>query len=130
MTGAVAQSEPWPVTAEAIASRSSSLDERHAYIDRLATPVWIFDVDNSRVAWANQSALEVWRAETLAELTARDLAKDMSISVAKRLRQYQEDFEKKGATFSELWTIYPKGGSITLRVAYSGIRLWDGRMAM
>ena len=56
--------------------------------------------------------------------------KDMSISVAKRLRQYQEDFEKRGATFSELWTLYPKGEPKTLRVIYSGIRLPDGRMAM
>ncbi len=80
-----------------------------AHIDRLTTPVWVFDIDNSRIVWANQAALEVWHASTLAELTARDLGADMSISVAKRLRQYQEDFEKGGATFSELWTLYPKG---------------------
>ena len=54
----------------------------------------------------------------------------MSISVAKRLKQYQEDFEKRDATFSELWTLYPKGEPKTLRVVYSGIRLQDGRMAM
>jgi diguanylate cyclase (GGDEF)-like protein/PAS domain S-box-containing protein len=130
MTGAVALREPRPDAAEAVACRSSALDERRSHIDRLTTPVWIFDIDNSRVVWANQAALEVWRAETLAELTARDLGKDMSISVAKRLRQYQEDFEKQGATFSELWTLYPKGEPKTLRVIYSGIRLRDGRMAM
>ena len=101
-----------------------------AHIDRLTTPVWVFDIDNSRIVWANQAALEVWHASTLAELTARDLGADMSISVAKRLRQYQEDFEKGGATFSELWTLYPKGDPKTLRVIYSGIRLPDGRMAM
>ena len=130
MTGAVAMSMPRPVTAGAIADHGVVSDDRHWHMDRLTTPVWVFDIDHSRVVWANQAGLEVWRAETMAELTARDLGKDMSISVAKRLRQYQEDFEKQGATFAELWTLYPKGEPKTLRVIYSGVRLQDGRMGM
>ena len=130
MTGVVAASAPRPPTAEALVGRSFASDDGYALVDRLTTPAWIFDIDRSRVVWANRAALEVWRAETLAELTARDLGKDMSVSVATRLRQYQEDFENHGATFSELWTLYPKGEPQTLRVIYSGIRLQDGRMAM
>jgi diguanylate cyclase (GGDEF)-like protein/PAS domain S-box-containing protein len=126
-------------TASNVSSHGMTLDAEnlafvepplHSQIDRLTTPLWVFDIDRSRVIWANQTALEVWNAVTLAELTARDLAEDMSISVAKRLKQYQEDFEKRDATFSELWTLYPKGEPKTLRVVYSGIRLQDGRMAM
>src|SRR5580658_395488 len=105
MTRAVATSMSRLATPEPVAGGSMTCEGRHSHIDRLTTPVWIFDIDHSRVVWANQAALEVWRAGTLAELTARDLGKDMSISVAKRLRQYQEDFEKQGATFSELWTL-------------------------
>ncbi|WP_448148885.1 putative bifunctional diguanylate cyclase/phosphodiesterase [Labrys miyagiensis] len=99
-------------------------------MDRLRTPAWIFDIDQSRIFWANKAALSVWRADSLAELTARDMKADMSASVSRRLRQYQEDFVRSNASFSELWTIYPAGEPTTLRVKYTGIRLPDGRMAM
>jgi diguanylate cyclase len=130
MTLARSPSQSWAPAAEPVEAHSLSSQGRDLYIDRLATPVWVFDIDRSRVVWANQAALDVWQAGSLAELTNRDLGKDMSISVAKRLKQYQEDFEKQGAAFSELWTLYPKGEPKTLRVIYSGIRLRDGRMAM
>ena len=99
-------------------------------IEQLSTPLWVFDVDHSRVVWANQAGLEVWNADTLSDLIGRDLRLDMSVSVATRLKQYQEDFEKRGATFSELWTLYPKGKPKTLRIVYSGIKLPDGRIGM
>lgn len=99
-------------------------------LDRLQTPTWVFDIDRSRVHWANAGALEIWRAASLEELCARDMAADMSESVARRLRQYQSDFQRSDARFSELWTLYPKGKPRTLRVLFSGLRLEDGRMAM
>jgi hypothetical protein len=99
-------------------------------VEQLSTPLWIFDIDRSRVVWANKAGLDVWDADTLVELSARDLGLDMSVSVATRLRQYQEDFERRGATFSELWTLYPKGKPKTLRVVYGGIKLPDGRVGM
>ena len=114
----------------ALPNDASNRAEQHYHLERLSTPVWIFDIDKSRVVWANGSGLAVWQAESLSELTTRDLGKDMSVSVAKRLRQYQEDFEKHGSSFSELWTLYPKGKPKTLSVFYSGVRLPDGRMAM
>ena len=113
-----------------MASSGTAASLESEVVNRLATPVWIFDIDRSRVVWANEAALEVWRAETVEELAARDLGADMSISVAKRLKQYQEDFVRLGVTFSELWTLYPKGEPITLRVIYSGVSLPDGRMGM
>lgn len=105
-------------------------DEQESLIDRLTTPAWIFDIDRNRVVWANQAGLAVWCAPTIAELAVRDLGNDMSVSVSRRLKQYQEDFERQKVTFSESWTLYPKGQPKTLRVIYSGIRLQDGRMAM
>ncbi|PRH89662.1 GGDEF-domain containing protein [Labrys okinawensis] len=96
----------------------------------LRTPVWVFDIDDSCVLWANAAAIDVWQAATLRELRARDMKSDMSASVAKRLRQYQEDFERTNISFTELWTIYPGGRPTTLHVRYSGVRLRNGRMAM
>jgi signal transduction histidine kinase/CheY-like chemotaxis protein len=100
------------------------------YLERLDTVLWVFDTDNKRVVWANSAARRVWNAETMEELRSRDLGIDMSRSVEQRLRQYQEDFVRYGATFREAWTIYPKGQPRMLRLAYRGYRLPDGRMAM
>jgi hypothetical protein len=97
----------------------------HSKLEQLSTPLWVFDIDSNRVVWANKSGLEVWNAGTLEELSARDLGVGMSVSVSKRLRQYQEGFEKRGAAFSELW-----GEPKTLRIVYSGIKLSDSRIGM
>ncbi len=104
--------------------------QKQCILSRLQHPIWVFDIDRSRVHWANGAALEVWRSPHLDELLARDMGADMSESVARRLRQYQFDFERSDARFSELWTLYPQGVPRTLRVMFSGILLDDGRMAM
>jgi diguanylate cyclase (GGDEF)-like protein len=99
-------------------------------LEALHQPVWIFDIDRSRVHWANAAGLQLWQARTLTELSARNMSADMSESVARRLCQYQQDFERGDARFSEQWTLYPGGRATTLWVGFSGVRLTDGRMAM
>ncbi|MEM6385576.1 MAG: bifunctional diguanylate cyclase/phosphodiesterase [Pseudomonadota bacterium] len=96
---------------------------------RLETPVWLFDIDASRILFANAAACRAWQAHSEADLQARDLSEGMSPTVAARLKQYQADFSK-GATFNEVWTLYPKGEPISLDVKYSGFVLQDGRYAM
>ncbi|MEM9633096.1 MAG: EAL domain-containing protein [Pseudomonadota bacterium] len=98
--------------------------------DRLDTAVWIFDFDHKRFLWANTKTLEITEAPSLHELQSRDLSADMSPSVEKRLRQYQHDFCKQDVSFSEIWTLYPKGKPKVLQIVMSGIRLADGRMAL
>jgi diguanylate cyclase (GGDEF)-like protein len=98
--------------------------------DRLDTGIWIFDFDEKRILWANRKALEITDADSLEELRARDMGTDMSHSVQQRLRQYQQDFTKHDVSFSEIWTLYPKGKAQVLQVVMSGIRLNDGRMAL
>ena len=99
-------------------------------IRHLNTPVWVFDVDHGRVAYANDAACAIWRASSEAELQARDLSADMSATVAQRLRQYQRDFIQSNARFSEYWTLYPEGVPTSLKVLYSQFVMPDGRMAM
>lgn len=116
-------------------SGGAALCARHpvgpeALLNRLETPVWIFDIDLSRVHWANTAALEVWAAPSLQALSSRDLGADMSESVAHRLQQFQRDFLDHDARFSEIWTLYPGGVPRTLRIQFSGLRLPDGRMGM
>ena len=72
----------------------------------------------------------LWQAENEEALRSRDLARDMSPTVAKRLRQYQADFIERDATFNEMWTLYPKGVPTSTKVVFRGLYLPDGRMAM
>ena len=97
---------------------------------RMRTPVWVYDTDCQRVAYANIAACEIWGAQDETELRARDLAKGMSETVASRLKQYQSDFIDRDAEFTETWTIHPNGEPVTLDVVYTGFTMPDGRMAM
>lgn len=114
---------------EAVLQPSSSLDP-FALARRLRTPVWVYDTDRGRIAYANEAACKIWSAEDEAALKSRDLAVGMSTTVARRLRQYQSDFVERDARFNEFWTIYPHGEPITVNVVYTGFRMPDGRMAM
>ena len=97
---------------------------------RLQTPIWVYDTDSRRIAYANNAACEIWEASTEAELTARDLSKGMSKTVAERLEQFQMDFLTQDVKFEETWTLFPGDAPVTLNVVYSGFYLPDGRMGM
>ncbi len=98
--------------------------------DRLATAIWVYDFDHTRIIWANVVGLKVWKANSIEELAARDLSLDMSSGVAARLRQYQADLADPERHFNELWTFFPQNEPQTLRVTCRGIALDDGRLAM
>lgn len=111
----------------------ATLSDRHktcGVLNLITHPVWIFDIDKKRVYWANNAALKVWNATSLTELCERDMGKDMSISVANRLRQYQSDFTSNKAVFDEQWTLYPGQVPTSLHVTFTGYLLEDGRMGM
>ena len=97
---------------------------------RLNVAVWVFDIDNKSIVRANAAACDMWQAKDEAELQARDFASDMSVTVEKRLKQCQADFERNDSKFTELWTLYPNGEPKGLMVMFSGFRLADGRMGM
>ncbi|MEY4752989.1 MAG: hypothetical protein RJA44_664 [Pseudomonadota bacterium] len=99
-------------------------------LDMLRGPVWVFDIDHSRVLWANRAGLDMWQADSLDELRARDLGGDMSPAVRRRLLQYQDDFRRTDARFTEIWTLYPHDEPVHLDVDFSGVRLQDGSIAM
>ncbi len=96
----------------------------------LQTPIWVFDIDNARVVFANAQACHMWQAKTEKELRERDMSQDMSPTVSKRLKQYQADFLERDAYFKEMWTLYPNGVPTSVMVVFRGFRLLDGRMAM
>lgn len=101
-----------------------------AFARRLKTATWIFDIDHTCILFANDAACQLWQADSEETLQNRDLTSDMSPTVAKRLKQYQTDFVEQDATFTEMWTLYPKGVPHSTMVVFSGLYLPDGRMAM
>lgn len=68
------------------------VEKQLTLFESFSVPVWVFDIDNLRVNWANNAALSLWDTDSVEALCSRDMSKDMSPSVRTRLRQYQEDF--------------------------------------
>jgi signal transduction histidine kinase/DNA-binding NarL/FixJ family response regulator len=112
-------------------------DDNHHYgrndfgmFNLLRSPVWIFDIDQKAMYWANRSALYIWNATSLEELLARDFASDMSDAAWSFLL----DTKRKlllNQVVSEQWTFYPLGlGATTLDINCSAVRIEDGRIAM
>ncbi len=97
---------------------------------RLKTPIWVYDTDNKRILYANQTACELWGGNTETELTERDLSEGMTRAVSERLFQYQSDFKAGSCSFRESWTLFPKDVPVTIDVIYSAFPLAHGRMAM
>lgn len=118
------------VPAHALQVQRDSLRDPFAFARRLQTPIWIFDIDNSRIVHANEAACELWKSPSETAIKTRKLEKDMSPTVAKRLKQYQSDFIATDATFIEMWTLYPAGEPQNVMVTFRGYPLPDGRMAM
>ncbi len=94
----------------------------------LANPVWVFDIDKQHMWWANHRAVELWNADSLDALLARDYT-DLSESTRQRLANYQRVF-KRGETLREQWTFFPKGEPKTVICDCSGILIEEGRMAL
>lgn len=105
-------------------------ESRYSIIRRLKAPIWIFDIDRSRIVFANAPALTLWQAKDENDLCSRDLTQNMSLTVNRRLKQYQIDFVEQDSFFTEQWTLYPNDNPICVMVVFSGVWLDDGRMGM
>ncbi len=109
---------------------SSKMDASFDVLYRMDTAAWLYDIDHARILNANQAACDIWKATSEDELRSRDLQENMSPSVGKRLKQYQADFKRSDAVFTEMWTLYPQDEPVSVMVIYRGHILPDGRMGM
>jgi signal transduction histidine kinase len=105
------------------------LDDLLPGAEHLPNAAWVFDIARARMVWANGRALGLWNAGSLAELTARDLGREMSESVRTRLASYLDRFAA-GDQVVEQWTFYPLGRPCTVVCYCAGVVLPDGRPAM
>ncbi|MFL9708889.1 GGDEF-domain containing protein, partial [Aeromonas veronii] len=62
-------------------------------MDLLHTPIWIYDIQQHHIFWANRAALSVWEADSLAELQERDFSRDMAPAVDLLLQRYLREFQ-------------------------------------
>ena len=113
-----------------ISGSGQIVQDRFSLIRRIKAPIWVFDIDNSRIVFANAPAFQMWQATDEADLCSRDLTQNMSPMVKRRLKQYQIDFIEQDISFTEQWTLYPNNKPKSVMVVFSGIRLDDGRMGM
>ena len=96
--------------------------------NRLKTPIWIFDLENEKIWWANESALPLWKANSLESLLSRK-RKQVSASTRARLHEYSERL-KRGESFRKQWKFHPHKKTITINSICSGIKLPSGKIVM
>ncbi|MFM4807194.1 putative bifunctional diguanylate cyclase/phosphodiesterase [Aeromonas hydrophila] len=97
-------------------------------MDVLHTPIWVYDIRHHHIYWANRAALSVWEASSLGELQSRDFSADMAQAIDLLLQRYLGDFQQ-GRSYSEWWTLSPKGVKKQIYLRLSGIQL-AGRLMM
>jgi hypothetical protein len=71
--------------------RMYSKDHLEAY-ELLDSPIWVFDIDNKSMWWANEAACYLWSATDCESLVQRDFASDMSKATEHSLNNWLERF--------------------------------------
>ncbi|HEY9838484.1 MAG TPA: PAS domain S-box protein, partial [Vampirovibrionales bacterium] len=94
----------------------------------LRSPIWIFDLEQLQLWWANPAALQLWGAATVEELKQRDFREILG-ATRPRLKGYCKRF-KSGETAIEHWTFYPQGEAVQIPCLCSGIEIDPGRLAL
>ena len=74
-----------------------SKDHLEAY-NLLGSPIWVFDIKNKAMWWANEAACHLWSATDNESLCQRDFASDMSITTVRSLDSWLEKFALGEAT--------------------------------
>jgi rsbT co-antagonist protein RsbR len=114
-------------TLSTLYSAALSLAEQVRGLERSVLPTAVFDFDHRRYRWANAAALVFWRADSEAELLARDFSGGPP-SVQQRVNAaYQALCD--GREVAEDWTLYPRGVPVPVRMVLSPVSLDDGRVA-
>jgi rsbT co-antagonist protein RsbR len=90
-------------------------------------PVWVISYDDAmlKMVWANDAALELWRAPDRAELFNRDFTTGAPEKVTTRLRHIVEQ-ARAGRVVREEFAFYPHGKPVMRLVELRGIIRLDG----
>ncbi|MEP4037928.1 response regulator [Pseudophaeobacter sp.] len=98
------------------------------HFEQLATPIWVFDVDNHRMWWANAAGVMFWEASSLENLLCRDFSTDSDI-VRTRLHQVVRNGPgQKG--IQDTWTLYPNDEPKNVILSFLPITINQGANAV
>ncbi len=92
------------------------------------TPMWVFDLAQRRMAWANPAGVTFWNAASPLDLLARDFTALSDATVSRNQAVMAE--HAAGRVVREQWTLYPKGQPTTVKIKSTGVLLEDGRAAI
>ena len=101
-----------------------------ALLEHMGLPVWIFDVDELKFLWANSRALELWQAETPADLYQRDVFADISPNVKNHLISIRDECAQFQKSRVENWTLYPNNVPRNVETIISSVDLGDEKHAL
>ncbi|WP_052260957.1 putative bifunctional diguanylate cyclase/phosphodiesterase [Photobacterium gaetbulicola] len=105
------------------------MNQNFSLLEFLQIPVWIFDIHQKRILWANSAALPLWEAKSTEELTARDLSLDMSEAVDAILDGYLSRFQQ-GEKIKTWWYFSPNDVIKKALCYFSGMPGPDGNTVM
>ncbi|PSW18381.1 GGDEF-domain containing protein [Photobacterium sanctipauli] len=105
------------------------MNHTFSLFEYLQSPVWVFDIQNKKIIWANSASLPLWEATCPKELSSRDLSVGMSEAVSAILDGYQRRFEK-GEVVKTWWYFSPNNIIKKALCHFSGIPLENGRLGM
>jgi len=111
------------------AQKKDDLSDGISIADHLQTAIWIFDITNVALIWANPAGLRLWNADNLESLRNRDFRSEISRPVLTRLKGYLDRF-RHGEAVVEAWTLYPEGKPVTLNCVCSGYPSENGLMML
>lgn len=103
--------------------------EALALLGLIDRALWIYDFDKTAIIWANAQGLAFWRAQSIAELAARDF-NPVGQGTAERLGNLRVALGAGGGTRVEHWTYFPGGAPCSRECRISAVSLEDGRMGM
>lgn len=90
-------------------------------LDIFETPIWVFDIHQHCMWWANQAAVRFWHAASFDDLMDRDYSEDSS-TVRKRLRQIFDN-AALGQSTLDSWTLYPDDVPIPVNLRYTPVQI-------
>lgn len=98
-------------------------------ITNLSHPIWIYDVIDFQIYWANDEALKLWEADTLTELQQREFKSSTSEVVRQKLLGFLKDCEAE-RTIECWWRLSPKEINKQVFLKFNGIKIKNDRTAL
>lgn len=102
-----------------------SNEEQMALHQKSSIPIWLFNINQCRMEWANNAALKLWAADSLEEFTGRNFESNMDPVLRDRLLSLK-NILSDGRTVAEQWIVYPHGKPVSVYSVMKGCLSLNG----